>query len=44
MKNLAPNKMTFSSENSWVVQCLSLATIGMLAFLHIAPSVQFGVM
>lgn len=28
---------TFSNENSWIVQCLSLATIGVLAYFHIAP-------
>ena len=39
MKDLTPNKMTFSSENAWVVQCFSLATIGMLAYMHIAPVV-----
>lgn len=39
MKNLEPNKMTFRSENSWMVQCLSLATVGMLAYMHIAPAV-----
>lgn len=39
MKNLAPDKMTFASEDSWMVQCLSLATIGMLAYMHIAPAV-----
>lgn len=33
-------KMTFSNENSWVVQCLSLATIGVLAYLQIAPAVM----
>lgn len=40
MQNLANNKMTFQSENSWMVQCLSLATIGMLAYMHIAPVVN----
>ena len=40
MKNLAPNKMTFQTENSWMVQCLSLATVGMLAYMHIAPVVM----
>ena len=39
MKNLAPNKMTFQTENSWMVQCLSLAMIGMLSYMHIAPIV-----
>jgi hypothetical protein len=32
--------MTFNSENSWMVQCLSLATIGMLAYMQIAPVVM----
>ena len=40
MSNLTPNKMTFSSENAWVVQLFSLATIGMLAYMHIAPAVN----
>lgn len=39
MKNLEPNNMTFRSENSWVVQCFSLAAIGMLAYMQIAPVV-----
>ena len=39
MENLAPNKMTFMSEDAWIVQCFSLATIGMLAYMHIAPVV-----
>gem|GEM_PF-775789 len=39
MKNLAPNNMTFQSENSWMVQCLSLAMIGMLTYMQIAPIV-----
>ena len=33
-------KMTFANENSWVVQCLSLATIAVLAYFHIAPAVM----
>jgi hypothetical protein len=33
-------KMTFANENSWMVQCLSLATIGVLAYFHIAPAVM----
>jgi hypothetical protein len=39
MQNLEDNKMTFQSENSWMVQCLSLATIGVLAFMQISPVV-----
>lgn len=27
----------FSSENTWLVHCLSLATIGMLAYMQLAP-------
>ncbi len=42
MENLAPNEMTFMSEDAWVVQCFSLAAIGMLAYMHIAP-VVYGV-
>lgn len=38
-KPLQDHKMTFQSENAWMVQCLSLATIGMLAYMHIAPVV-----
>ena len=30
------NKMTFTSEHGWMVQCLSLATIGVLAYMQIA--------
>ena len=26
-----------SSENNWMVHCLSLATIGMLAYMQLAP-------
>lgn len=37
MKNLESDDKTFRSENSWMVQCLSLATIGMLAFMQISP-------
>ncbi len=39
MENLAPNKMTFQTEHSWMVQCLSLAMVGLLAYMHIAPLV-----
>jgi hypothetical protein len=31
--------MTFSGQHSWMVQCLSLATLGLLTYLHIAPMV-----
>jgi hypothetical protein len=27
----------FASENTWLVHCLSLATIGMLAYMQLAP-------
>ena len=37
MQDLQDNKMTFQNDYSWMVQCLSLATIGMLTYLHIAP-------
>ncbi len=37
MKNLEDNKMTFQSENSWAVQCLSLAAIGFLAIDSLLP-------
>lgn len=33
-------KMTFANENSWMVQCLSLATIGVLAYFNIAPAIM----
>lgn len=33
------NKMSFQNEDSWMIQCLSLATIGLLAYMHIAPMV-----
>ena len=29
----------FSSEHAWMVQCLSLAALGLLTYLHIAPMV-----
>jgi len=28
---------SLSSENAWMVQCLSLAMLGLLTYLHIAP-------
>lgn len=37
MKDLAPNNMTFQSEHAWMVQCLSLAMIGLLTYLNLAP-------
>lgn len=37
MQNLEDNKMTFQSEDAWMVQILSLATIGVLAYFQIAP-------
>lgn len=30
---------SFSSEHAWMVQCLSLAALGLLTYLHIAPMV-----
>ena len=39
MKRLAPNKVTFQNADTWMVQCLSLAVIGLLAYLHIAPMI-----
>ena len=32
-------QMTFQSENAWMVQCLSLAALGMLTYLHLAPMI-----
>jgi hypothetical protein len=29
----------FSSEHAWMVQCLSLAALGLLTYLHIAPTI-----
>ncbi len=37
MQNLEPNNMTFNTEHSWMVQCLSLAMVGLLTYLHLAP-------
>lgn len=37
MQNLKDNKMTFQSEDSWAVQCLSLAAIGFLAIDALMP-------
>ena len=36
---ITPTKQAdqFSSENTWLVHCLSLATIGMLAYMQLAP-------
>ena len=33
------SELTFNSEHSWMVQCLSLATLGLLTYLHVAPVV-----
>ncbi len=35
------NKYTFSNEDSWVVQCLSLSAIGALGYMQVA-STMFG--
>jgi hypothetical protein len=40
MKNLEDNKMTFQTEHSWIIQCLSLATVGLLAYMQIAPAIM----
>ena len=41
--SIAPEKSeidnAFSSEHAWMVQCLSLAALGLLTYLHIAPMV-----
>lgn len=29
----------FASEHAWMVQCLSLAALGLLTYLHIAPMI-----
>jgi len=39
MQNLEDNKMSFQNEHSWMVQLLSLAMVGALAYLQIAPMV-----
>jgi len=39
MKDLENNEMTFQNENSWMIQSLSLATIGVLAFMQISPAI-----
>ena len=39
MEETTQKDMTFQSENSWMVQLLSLATIGVLAFMQISPVV-----
>jgi hypothetical protein len=36
MQKLEDNKMTFRSENSWLVQCLSLAALSMMTYLHLS--------
>ena len=40
MSNLEDSKMTFQGENSWMVQCLSLAAVGLLGYMQIAPAVM----
>jgi len=37
MTPLQESQQSLISENSWVVHCLSLATIGMLAYMNLAP-------
>ena len=40
MSNLTPlqeSQSQLTSDNSWVVHCLSMATIGMLAYMQLAP-------
>jgi hypothetical protein len=37
---VTPERVTqeaFSSEHAWMVQCLSLAALGLLTYLHVAP-------
>jgi hypothetical protein len=29
----------FSTEHSWMVQCLSLAALGLVTYMHIAPMI-----
>lgn len=33
-------QQTFANENSWMVQCLSLAALGMMTYLHLAPLIS----
>lgn len=40
MQDETDNNMTFQNSNSWMVQCLSLATIGMLAYMQISPVIM----
>jgi hypothetical protein len=40
MENKTPLSQSMdrmASENNWMVHCLSLATIGMLAYMQLAP-------
>ncbi len=41
MKNLdlSPNNMTFQTEHSWMVQCLSLAMVGLLGYMQISQAI-----
>ena len=39
MENETKKDMTFQGENSWLLQVLSLATIGVLAYMQIAPAI-----
>ncbi|MEY2665441.1 MAG: hypothetical protein RLZZ480_546 [Candidatus Parcubacteria bacterium] len=35
----SPVDATFNSEHAWMVQCLSLAALGLLTYMHIAPMI-----
>jgi len=37
VKNQVDN--TFANEDSWAIQCLTLAALGMLSYMHIAEMV-----
>ena len=37
MSPLKESQQELTSENSWAVHCLSLATIGVLAYMQLAP-------
>ncbi|MEN9922142.1 MAG: hypothetical protein RL097_418 [Candidatus Parcubacteria bacterium] len=39
MQNLEDNKLTFQNEHSWMVQLLTLAMVGALAYLQLAPMI-----
>ncbi len=39
MQNLEDNKLTFQNEHSWMIQLLTLAMVGALAYLQLAPMI-----